>query len=259
MKLSVKNLGLVRDDKTILQNISFTMQEGEVLGLIGPNGAGKSSLLQATAGILPCHEGQVCLDGQNLASMTNRERAQHIAYMQQDTPIPLGYCAEDLVMMARTPYLSWYEKESAQDYDRVASAMKAVGVWHLRHRLLDSLSGGERQRVYLAKALAQDTDFLCLDEPASALDLVNAESLFRGVQDLARRGVSTLIVVHDLELAAKYCTRLLLLAQGSLLAQGTAEVVLSPENLYKAYGMRADVYDDPKYGNRRIYLLDERE
>lgn len=258
MRLEVDKLGLVRERRPILQDVSFTLQEGEVLGLIGPNGVGKTSLLQAVSGLAPYQQGRVELDGQDLAHMGERQRAQRIAYMQQDSPIPLGYRVEDLVLLARTPYLSWYEGEGPKDYQIVEAAMKEAGVWPLRHRLVDSLSGGERQRVYLAKALAQDTDLLCLDEPAAALDLVNGESLFKGLKDLAKRGVSSLVVVHDLELAAKYCSRLLLLAPGGLLAQGRAQEVLTPQNLYEAYGMRADVYDDAKYGNRRIYVLDER-
>ena len=259
MKLDVKHLSCQVDHKTLVQDLSFSLEAGQLVGLIGPNGAGKSSLLKTLAGIYPCQQGQILVDGVDVGNLSRKAFAQQVAYMQQDPPISFSYRVEALVMTARTPYLAWWQQESKADKAIATQAMKETGVYDLRHRTIDSLSGGERQRVFLAKALAQEASCLLLDEPAAALDLMHAEGLFRLVRKQCQEGHSALVVVHDLELAAKYCSRLILLSEGRLVADGAPLEVLTPEHLREAYGMEADVYPDAKYGHCRIYLLEEDE
>ena len=257
MKLSVTDVSLSLSGRPIVKDISLNLGKGELAGLVGPNGAGKSTLLKAIGGFLPFTQGSITFDGQSIQSLSNQDLAKCLAYMEQDPPIPVGYSVEELVLLARTPYLKWYQKEGAEDREIVKRVLEKLGLWNLRGRLVESLSGGQRQLVFLAKALAQETPLLCLDEPVSALDLVNGEGLFNKVLTFTQKGGSALVVVHDLELAAKYCNRLVLLKEGQVLADGGPKEVLTGDNLLKAYGMKADVYDDGRHGNRRLYILNE--
>lgn len=138
-------------------------------------------------------------------------------------------------MTARYPFLKWWQNESANDENVVEAVMKNVGIWHLRDRAVNELSGGERQRVFLAKALAQETELLLLDEPTAALDLVYADEIFRQGRQYCESGKTIFIVVHDLELAAKFCTRLLLISEGHLVADGLPKEVLTAKNLKKLF------------------------
>ena len=257
MKLSVIDVSLSLGGRPIVKDISLNLGKGELVGLVGPNGAGKSTLLKAIGGFLPLTQGSITFDGQSIQGLSNQDLAKCLAYMEQDPPIPVGYSVEELVLLARTPYLKWYQKEGTEDREIVKRVLEKLDLWNLRGRLVESLSGGQRQLVFLAKALAQETPLLCLDEPVSALDLVNGEGLFNKVRTFTQKGGSALVVVHDLELAAKYCNRLVLLKEGQVLADGGPKEVLTGDNLLKAYGMKADVYDDGRHGNRRLYILNE--
>ena len=175
--------------------------------------------------------------------------------MQQSVNLNFGYTAREIVMTARYPYLKWWQNESANDENVVETVMKNVGIWHLRDRAVNELSGGERQRVFLAKALAQETELLLLDEPTAALDLVYADEIFRQGRQHCESGKTIFIVVHDLELAAKFCTRLLLISDGYLVADGLPKEVLTAKNLKKAFHLSAAVYEDPYFTQQRIFVF----
>ena len=166
-------------------------------------------------------------DGKSIDTLSDKEIAHHVAYMQQSVDVSFDYEAIDIVMTARYPYLKWWQQEGPGDKAIVEKAMKEVGVYHLRHRSVQNLSGGERQRVFLAKALAQQTEVLLLDEPTAALDLVYADDIFHEGRRLCDEGKTILIVVHDLELAAKYCTKLVLVSDGHIVDVGTPRDVLT--------------------------------
>ena len=255
MKLDVQSLSVTLGDTTIVKEASFAIDRGEFVGIIGPNGSGKTMLLKALRGLYPTSGGDIFWDGKSIASLSDKEIAHHVAYMQQSVNVSFDYEAIDIVMTARYPYLKWWEQEGPEDKVIVENAMKEVGVYHLRHRSVQSLSGGERQRVFLAKALAQQTEVLLLDEPTAALDLVYADDIFYEGRRLCDEGKTILIVVHDLELAAKYCTKLVLISDGRIVDVGTPRDVLTADNLKAAFHLSAAVYDDPYFKQQRIFVF----
>lgn len=255
MKLDVQSLSVTLGENPILKDASFSIDSGEFVGIIGPNGSGKTTLLKTLRGLYPISEGQVLWDGKSIASLSDKEIAHHVAYMQQSVNVSFDYEAIDIVMTARYPYLKWWQQEGPDDKAIVEKAMKEVGVYHLRNRSVQNLSGGERQRVFLAKALAQQTEVLLLDEPTAALDLVYADDIFYEGRRLCDEGKTILIVVHDLELAAKYCTKLVLVSDGHIIDVGTPREVLTAENLRAAFHLSAAVYDDPYFKQQRIFVF----
>lgn len=252
--LSVEKLGVVMQDKVILQDCSFETEAGKFIGIIGPNGSGKTTFLKAVRGLIPYTSGRVYLYGQDIAGMKEKAIARKLAYMQQSVEVRFGYTAEEIVMTARYPYLKWWQNEGSSDKELVERAMRFAGVWHLRKSRINEVSGGERQRIFLAKALAQETDILFLDEPTAALDLVYADEIFRYCSTLCRNGKTIVLVVHDLEMAAKFCDRLLLFSKGQIIRDGAPDDVLTADNLAKAFHLSSTVYDDPYFSQRRIFI-----
>jgi len=234
MKLDVQSLSVTLGETAILKDASFSIDSGEFVGIIGPNGSGKTTLLKTLRGLYPASGGQVLWDGKSIASMSDKDIAHHVAYMQQSVNVSFDYEAIDIVMTARYPYLKWWQQEGPEDKAIVEKAMKEVGVYHLRHRSVQNLSGGERQRVFLAKALAQQTEVLLLDEPTAALDLVYADDIFHEGRRLCDEGKTILIVVLDV---------------------GTPREVLTAENLRNAFHLSAAVYDDPYFKQQRIFVF----
>lgn len=255
MELLVQDLSVDLGNTPILKDISFSMKSGEFIGIIGPNGSGKTTLLKSIRGLVPRKQGKVLLTGKDMGDMQDNEVAQYIAYMQQQVHLSFGYKAKEIVMTARYPYLKWWQQEGRDDRQIVERVMKDIGVWHLRDHPIQLLSGGERQRVFLAKALAQDTDMLFLDEPTAAVDLVYGDDIFRRCRDICKAGKTIAVVVHDLELASKYCSRLLMMSQGRLCKDGHVEEVLQADNLKEAFGLNSAVYDDPYFKQRRIFVF----
>lgn len=252
LRIDVKELSVTLGKAKLLEQVSFTAYEGECIGIIGANGSGKTTLLKALRGLIKS-EGMIQIDGKDLGNYDEKELARHVAYMQQSIEIPYEYTAEDIVMTARYPYQSFWARESHEDRVIVKAMLAKMKVSHLAKKPVNVLSGGERQRVLLAKALAQQTDVLLLDEPTSALDLVHGEELFYELRTLSQQGKTIISVVHDLELAAKYCNRLLLIGDHRVLADGSVDEVLTSEYLQAAFHMDAEVYRD-QHGLYRLYI-----
>lgn len=242
------------DDKDILRNCNLKVKTGEFIGIIGPNGSGKTTFLKVLRGLLPSASGIVKLYGADLKTMSEKEISRKVAYMQQNINIRFGYSAKEIVMAARYPYLKWWQNEGSSDEMIIEQAMRYTGVWTLRNKDITTVSGGERQRIFLAKALAQDTDILLLDEPTAALDMGYVDEIFRYCRTLCDSGKTIIIVIHDLEIAAKFCSRMVLFSKGQIINDGSPSEVLTAENLATAFYLSSTVYNDPYFNEHHIFI-----
>ena len=253
--LQAEHLAAGYPDRTVLTDVSFAVRPSELVGLIGANGAGKSTLLKTVRGLLAPLGGTVALLGTGIQSLSPRAFAQRAAYLSQQTEIPFGYTVRDIAMTGRYPYLGWWQREGGRDRALVDASLAYVGMTALADRPMQELSGGQRQRALFAKVLAQQTPVLLLDEPATGLDLFYQEELFHFCQDICAAGRTVLMVVHELGLAARFCSRLLLFGGGHLLADGTPADVLTPARLTAAYDAPIAV-DALPTGHYDVYVAD---
>ena len=240
----------------VLSGVELSVASGEMLALIGPNGAGKSSVLRVASGLLRPRLGRVVLEGTDLSALSPRDRAQTIAVVPQDAPVPTGLLVREMVGLGRTPYLGLLLGPGAQDRRAVDWALSAAGIESFADRFVDELSGGERQRVILARALAQQPRLLLLDEPTANLDLYHQVAMLELVRGLTREhGLAVLAAVHDLQLAALYCDRVALLSQGRIVSQGSPEAVLTAPLLLEAFGQRVVLSSHPTHGVPLVALV----
>lgn len=228
--------------KDVLHGISFELSVGEVLGVAGPNGSGKSTLLRALTGLIPLRAGRVQIEGRDLGSLGARERARLCAVQPQIEIPPFDYSARDFVLLGRHPHRALLGAADANDWRATDRAMELVGIGGLAGRGIRSLSTGEWQRALLARALAQETPLIFLDEPAAHLDPGHRHAIHTLLRRLAHEdGRAILCVSHDLDLAAEFCDRLMLLQTGSILALGTPGDVMREEilqNLFHCAALR---------------------
>lgn len=232
-----------------LEGVTLRVGRGELVGIVGPNGSGKTTLLRAITRVLRPVAGQVRLAGQDVARLRARALARQVAVVGQDEPDGFDFTVAEVVQMGRLPHLGPFQAEGPRDRAAVDRALRLTGTEHLRGRPFASLSGGERQRVLLARALAQEPEVLLLDEPTAHLDVGHQVEVMDRIWHLARAGgVTVLAVLHDLNLAAQYCDRLLLLHRGRVLACGTPAEVLTEATIRTAYGACALVVPHPRTG-----------
>lgn len=225
MPINAKAVGFAYASRSILADVNLELRGGELLGLAGPNGAGKTTLLKILTGYLRPNTGQVLLQGDDLQTLSRRETAQRVALVPQTASTSFPYLVHELVLMGRHAYSGLGFVPAREDLDRVYNALEQVGISTFAERRYDRLSGGEQRLVILARALAQDTPVLLLDEPLSALDLHHQWQVLRLLQDLRNRGIAIVATFHDLNIAAQWCTRVALMYNGRLVATGApAEV-----------------------------------
>ncbi|KPH02429.1 hemin ABC transporter ATP-binding protein [Pseudomonas sp. RIT-PI-q] len=251
--LRTHTLQIRRGRKIVLTDITLELKPGEVLGVLGPNGAGKSTLLGALCGELKADHGSVWLDERELSDWTGALRAQRLAVLPQVSTLDFAFRVEEVVGMGRLPHQSG----RVRDDEIVAAALRAADAGHLSGRSYLALSGGERQRVHLARVLAQlwpgvAGQTLLLDEPTSMLDPLHQHTTLQAVREFADRGAAVLVILHDLNLAARYCDRLLLLEGGRPVALDTPEQVLRPEPLKAVFGLDVLVQQHPERGHPLI-------
>lgn len=240
MVLRLSGLSVTRRNRPVLHGVSLSLNPGEFVGLIGPNGAGKSSLMETALGLIPC------TGTSSLAAMPPAQRARHAAYLPQSRDIAWPVSVEDLVALGRIPWPGG----GRGGLDRIAidAAIARMGLEPYRKRTAQRLSGGEQNRALIARALAQDTPLLIADEPIAGLDPAQQLACLRLFRDLAAEGRTVLASIHDLGLAARFCSRLVLLAEGHVLADGSVDAVLRDDLLARAFGItvrRVDTPDGP--------------
>lgn len=234
--------------KQILTAVDLRVEAGEWVAVIGPNGSGKTTLLKIVAG-MAARFGDVLLGGEPIGSLTRRERARRIAVVPQTPVMPPAMPLLDYVLMGRTPYISYWGSESKTDVETARAMLTRVDLMAFEHRMIGSLSGGERQRAVLARALAQESPLLLMDEPTTGLDLGHQQRVLDHVDALRRdRGLTVLSALHDLTLAAQYPDRVVLLDSGRVVASGKPGDVLTPERLARHYGANVTVLRDEAGG-----------
>ncbi|MFB6109327.1 MAG: heme ABC transporter ATP-binding protein [Halodesulfurarchaeum sp.] len=251
-ELSVR-LGSVR----ALDSVSLSVDRGEFMGVIGPNGAGKTTLLRTISGVLEPTAGSVTIEGHDVTDLPSKESSRLVATVPQETNLAFDFDVREIVEMGRTPYRSRMSLESAGEDEAVERALERTRTVQFADRDIGEVSGGERQRVLLARALAQDTPVMLLDEPTASLDINHQIRTLELVTSLAEGGKTILAPIHDLNLAAHYCDRLLLLADGERTALGTPEEVLTESNLEAAFGTDAVVTNNPVTGSVYVMALPE--
>lgn len=246
-KLEVNNISAsAKNGKSLIKGASFTLKQGELVGLIGPNGAGKTSLLRAACGLIPSDSGEVNVGGQSLTDLSAQERAKIISYLPQGNQLHWPMQVQKLVSLGRVPHLSSLRQLSAVDEAIIADAMVMTQTTHLAERASTSLSGGERALVLLARAITVGAHYLFADEPTASLDPYHQLHVMELLKSLSRKGGGVLVTLHDLQLAARFCDRLILVHEGRLIAEGTPDEVLSDERLAQVFGIKVSRWNDGK-------------
>jgi iron complex transport system ATP-binding protein len=240
----------------VLEGIDLDVRPGERLAILGPNGAGKSTVLRLLAGTLAPDAGQVFLDGAVLASLRGADRARRVAFVPQETRVAFDFTVLEIVLMGRSPRLGLLGIEGAKDLEIARQALAFTDAEALAERPISQLSSGERQRVLLARALAQEPDTILLDEPTAFLDLGHQVRIHRLLAGLHRdRGTTVVFVSHDLNLAARYADRIVLLAGGRILQDGPPARVLTPEAVRAAFGVDVRVIADPALDSPTVVVV----
>ncbi|AQL44282.1 hypothetical protein BV210_16860 [Halorientalis sp. IM1011] len=257
--IDVSDLTVARGGVTVFEDVSITVEEGEFVALVGPNGAGKTTLLQAINGVLDPESGGVRIDDCAITGCSARELGRLVATVPQDTHVGFDFSVEDIVAMGRTPYHTRFGRsDSEADRRAVRRALERTATAQFAERPVDEVSGGERQRVLLARALAQDTPALLLDEPTASLDVNHQVETLSLVSELAASGKAALAAIHDLDLAARFCDRLVLLADGRVLANGPPAVVLDADPIGSAFDADAAVATHPTTGTPSVTAFGDR-
>lgn len=244
--LAAEHINAGYNHKTILSDISVTIPKNKISVILGANGCGKSTLLKTFARLLTPQNGQIVLDGKAVSEISSRQMAKTLGLLPQSPVAPDGIRVIDLVSRGRFPYRQFLKSMTKEDFAAVEEAMEIMGIKELADRSVDELSGGQRQRVWIALALAQQTDILLLDEPTTFLDISYQIEILDMLVDLNQRRKTTIaMVLHDINLSARYADYLFAMKNGKLVAEGTPDEIITPELMEEVYGLTCDVILDP--------------
>ena len=247
--LRANQLTISRQGNTLLDNVSCEIDTKQLVALVGHNGSGKSTLIKALAGEMASNSGSVNLDERSISDYSSKELARQMAYLPQQLPEAAGFTVRELVMLGRYPHQKWLQKPTQIDKDKVIEAMRITQVEAFADRLTATLSGGERARVWLAMCLAQDTRYLLLDEPLAALDMhyqLEVIQLIRRLVD--EQGLSVVIIVHDINLAAQYADRVIALKKGRICHNGDIKSTMQPDILHNIFNVDMQLLSHPITG-----------
>ncbi len=239
--LKVENLTfsyVKNQSKNLIDNVSFNVNKGEFVGIIGPNGSGKSTILKNIYRALTPISGSIFLESENLTTMSYKKSAKKMAVVGQELDLNFDFLVEEIVAMGRHPHKKLFDMDNEKDKEIIKKALKSLGIEAMAKRSYLNLSGGEKQRVIIARAIAQESKFLILDEPTNHLDINYQMQIFEQIKSL---NSTVLSAMHDLNLAALFCDRLIVVQDGKIILEGTPEEVLTAENIYNIYGVNATV------------------
>ena len=258
--ITAEEVSLSFGDLSVLEDVSLTIEPGEFVGFVGPNGAGKTTLLRAISGVLEPDSGTVTIDGTDVHDLSSRASSRLVSVVPQDTSLSFSFPVRDVVEMGRHPHRSRFSSATPEDRAAVERALERTRTAELADRPIDEVSGGQRQRVVLARAIAQATPVMLLDEPTASLDVNHQVETLELVRELVDEGRTVIAAIHDLDLAARYCDRLVLLADGAVARDGPPSTVLTGEALADSFDANAVVTPNPVTGTETVTTLaDARE
>lgn len=246
--LRIEDLSLSYGDKPVVQNLSLRVKKGQVVSIIGPNASGKSTILKSIAGIIKPVSGKIFIEEKDISKMDSKKLAQKVSILLQQNKTLDDMSIEELVYFGRYPHKKWFEGFEASDKKIIEEVMKLTNTFALRDKTLETLSGGERQRAWIAMALAQEPDILLFDEPTTYLDMAHQIEFLELVNRLNKEtGVTVVLVLHDLNQAARYGNYLFAMKEGKIFAQGSPEEVLNPQNILSIYNIEAKIFNAAGY------------
>lgn len=258
--ITLENVSVGYGGKPVVHGVTLDIPAGEFLGILGPNGCGKTTLLRAISGTVPVEGGQILVGGQSVRTIDRRERARQIAYLAQDLHTDLPFTVREIALLGRSPHLAGFRREDARDHEIAQQALETVGVAHLAERPITDLSGGERRRAWIAMCLAQAPEILLLDEPTNHLDVGHQISILDLIRRMNRElRVTVVAALHDLNLAAEYCDRLVLLNRGRVAGLGRPQSVLTQAILQDLYGITVDIEQNRRSQRPHVIVASSRK
>ena len=253
--ISIENISAGYGSEIVLHEVGMRAEAGEFIGIIGPNGSGKTTMLRTISGVLALRGGKIMFDGKNLKKINRQKLAQTMACLSQELSLNLSFTVREIVLMGRFPHVRKFGGETQKDFEIAAEAMEFADVSHLAGRLITEISGGEKQRALIAMCLAQEPKILLLDEPTNHLDISHQLGTLDLIKNLNhQRDMTVISVFHDLNLAAEYCDKLLVLADGKVAAFGAVQDVLTAEMILKVYGAKVRTEQNPISGKPHVIL-----
>jgi len=254
--IKIENLYFSRNSRKIIENVSFSISEGEFLGVIGPNGAGKTTLIKLILGLLKPDSGEIYIEDRHLSDYGTRELYQKIAFVPQENNLDFPMTVLETVLLGRIPYLNRFRLENDDDYRIARHALKSTDIEDFSERYANQLSVGEKQLVSIAKALAQETDYIFLDEPTSSLDVSHTIKIMEILKGLTKSGKTIISVIHDLNVAARYCDKVIVIDSGTIKGFGKTSDVLTKEIIQDSFSVSVNIHTSALTGNLLIEPVD---